>query len=62
MESEERPIDYVRFALEAYLNDPPDTEFQRGYLAALVAIYREAFHQNNDLANECDQILRDSQT
>ena len=33
---------YVATAIDAFLNDPPDSDFQRGYLAALVAVYKEA--------------------
>lgn len=33
---------YVSSAIDGFLNDPPDSPFQRGYLAALVAIYKEA--------------------
>jgi hypothetical protein len=34
--------DYLQEALEKFDRDPPDTDFQRGYLAALKAIANEA--------------------
>jgi hypothetical protein len=34
--------DYIRSSVAAYLLDPPDTEFQRGYLAALLILAEEA--------------------
>jgi hypothetical protein len=33
---------YVRNSVEAYLLDPPDTDFQRGYLASLLVLAEEA--------------------
>lgn len=32
---------FIERAIESFLNDPPDTEFQRGYLGALINVYRE---------------------
>ena len=28
-------------AIEGFLNDPPDSDHQRGYLAALLCVYQE---------------------
>ena len=33
---------YINGSVEPYLRDPPDTEFQRGYLAALLNVAEEA--------------------
>ncbi|AOG03091.1 hypothetical protein [Bosea sp. RAC05] len=32
---------FVMKAIEGFLNDPPDSDYQRGYLAGLVNVYRE---------------------
>ena len=37
---------YVLEAIKGFDKDPADTDFQRGYLAALQAIAHEAFHQS----------------
>lgn len=34
---------YIRKAIALFERDPPDTEYQRGYLDALLVIQREAF-------------------
>ena len=36
---------YVMSSIEQYLGDPPDTDFQRGYLAALLTVYEEGMGQ-----------------
>ncbi|RYD66076.1 MAG: hypothetical protein EOP83_05930 [Verrucomicrobiaceae bacterium] len=33
---------YVRSSLEGFLLDPPDSDYQRGYMAALKAVLKEA--------------------
>lgn len=37
-----RVAPFILRAVEGFLGDPPDSDFQRGYLAALVNIYRES--------------------
>jgi hypothetical protein len=37
-----RAAHYLIRTIEGFLSDPPDTEYQRGYLSALIAIYHEA--------------------
>lgn len=32
---------YLMGSIEQFLGDPPDSEFQRGYLAALLSVYTE---------------------
>jgi hypothetical protein len=39
---------YIEWALVSFLKDPPDSSFQRGYLAALLAIYREGLGKGVD--------------
>ena len=36
-------IQYVEEALGLFFRDAPDSEFQRGYLAALLLVYHEGF-------------------
>lgn len=38
---ERRITPYLVEAIGGFLTDPPDTDYQRGYLAALVSVYRE---------------------
>ena len=37
----ERASRYIEQAFVGYLNDPADSDHQRGYLSALLTIYRE---------------------
>lgn len=39
---------FLMSAIEAFLRDPPDSEFQKGYLAALLIVYREGLGRNTD--------------
>ena len=39
---------YLIAALRSFANDNPDTQYQRGYLAALCAVYREALNGGSD--------------
>lgn len=48
------PKAYVETAIRGFLIDPPDSEFQRGYLAALVTVYREALDGDENLAQSAD--------
>lgn len=43
----EQVKEYVRKSLEGFDNNPPDTDFQRGYQAALKVIWHEALHMTN---------------
>ena len=50
---------YVIEALEGFLNDPPDSDFQFGYLSALCAVYREALNGQKDARLiACERILK----
>lgn len=39
---------YIRQTIYGYLNDRPDTDFQLGYLAACLDIYREGLDREGD--------------
>lgn len=41
MSDEMGPEDYVMIALAGFVGDPPDSDFQSGYLAALKAVATE---------------------
>lgn len=41
--SEESAERYIEQAIAAFVRDPPDSDFQRGYLEALLVVQREAF-------------------
>lgn len=40
---------YLAAAIEGFLGDPPDTDYQRGYLSALIDVYREGI--NGDMTD-----------
>jgi hypothetical protein len=42
--------EYARSSVEAFLGDPPDTDFQRGYLASLLIVAEEALGLRMDVA------------
>jgi hypothetical protein len=42
--------DYIKNSVAASLQAPPDTEFQRGYLAALLVLAEEALGLSMDLS------------
>ena len=37
----EKASRYVDQALHGFMNDPPDSDYQRGFLAALLVVYEE---------------------
>jgi hypothetical protein len=39
---------FIMDAIVGFLNDPPDSDFQTGYLAALTVIYREGLRRGHD--------------
>jgi hypothetical protein len=39
----EKLKNYLRDSLKGFANDPPDTSYQQGYLAAIEEIYRVFF-------------------
>jgi len=42
--------EYVRRSVEGFLGDPPDTDFQRGFLASLLIVAEEALGLRMDVA------------
>jgi hypothetical protein len=45
--------------LTSFVNDPPDTDYQRGYLAALIEVYKNTNWVRDDLlAAAEDSLLR----
>ena len=41
--------EYVLSSVETFLNDPPDTDYQRGFLAAMLVLAEEALGLRTDL-------------
>jgi hypothetical protein len=52
------PEDYMRNALDSFAKDPPDTDFQEGYLAALMVFANEAmgFAWNDPALAKCENL------
>jgi hypothetical protein len=44
----ERASRYIERAFAGYLADPADSDYQRGYLAALLQLYREGLGKGAD--------------
>lgn len=39
---------FLMAAIEGFLRDPPDSDFQAGYLSALLVVYREGLRREGD--------------
>jgi len=39
---------FLMNAIESFFSDPPDSEFQRGYLSALINVYAEGLGRKDD--------------
>ncbi len=52
-----RIVPYLNTTLKSFMSDPPDSTYQRGYLAACVDIYREGLGKDNDLIKACEKIV-----
>ena len=53
-----RVLPYMMQAIEGFLRDPPDTDFQRGYLSALCMVMREGLRRGqNDARLEAAERL-----
>ena len=48
---------YLLDAFRGFLNDHPDTDIQRGYLAAMVTVYREAIANKPHAIVDCADAL-----
>ncbi|MCG3776158.1 MAG: hypothetical protein JW395_3007 [Nitrospira sp.] len=44
-------------AMESFIADPPDTDYQRGYLCALIWVYEEVLYDVEPLSEECAELL-----
>jgi hypothetical protein len=44
----EKATRYIEQALIGFINDPADSDFQRGYLAALLTIYEEGLNKGGN--------------
>lgn len=53
----EKASRYIEQAFRGYLNDPADSDFQRGYLAALLTLYQEGLGKGLD-AGKAHILLR----
>jgi len=50
---------YLDHAINGFLNDPPDSEYQAGFLGAVCVIYREALNNTtDDRITLCESMLR----
>lgn len=47
---------YLDQAINAFFRDPPDSPSQRGYLSALVCVYREALGKSDDRLDAADRM------
>ena len=56
-----RVRDYIARALDGFLNDPPVTVYQQGFLAALCVVYKEACGKTKDARLEACEHLVSSQ-
>ena len=54
-------LPYLRKALLSFLSDPPDSDYQRGFLAGILAVYQEALGKEDDLVKLCQKMLVDKQ-
>lgn len=53
----EKALPYIRTAFIGFMNDPPDTQYQLGYLAALVDLYNEGLGRQDDIYNACYRMV-----
>lgn len=53
-----RSVDeYVLEAIFSFVNDPPDSESQEGYLAALLMVYKVGLHGDPELVADAERLL-----
>lgn len=51
------PFGYVLGAIDGFLMDPPDSDFQRGYLAALITVMTEGFVWSNERVAKAAKLI-----
>lgn len=39
---------YLDQSINGFMNDPPDTDYQRGFLAAVLIVWKEALNKGDD--------------
>lgn len=39
---------YLDASIDLFMRDPPDSDFQRGFMSALIVLYREALGRKDD--------------
>lgn len=44
----ERASRYIERAFAGFLGDPPDSDYQRGFLTALLTLYQEGLGKGNE--------------
>lgn len=55
------PWEMVRSSIEQFVNDPPDSDWQRGYLSGLLAVAKKAFKRELDpIVIQGEHVLKDS--
>lgn len=54
------PRGYLEDVMQGFINDPPSSEFQRGYLMAILAVYAEALNASTALSAEAHLVLSKS--
>lgn len=47
---------YIDAVIDGFFRDPPDSDYQRGFLAALVVIRREATGKTDDRLDAADRM------
>jgi hypothetical protein len=50
---------YLKAALKSFIDDPPDNEFQRGYMSALIEVARQYLYwpENNETLVEARKVF-----
>jgi hypothetical protein len=52
---------YLDGSIKGFLNDPPDSSFQAGFLAAVCIIYREALNNTtDDRITLCERLVKEA--
>lgn len=56
----EKASRYLKDAMMGFLNDPPDSDYQRGFLGALLVVYQEGLGkgEGDDRLKLLDAMLR----
>lgn len=53
---------YLDLCIDGFINDPPDSDFQAGFLGAVVVIYREVLGKTKDARLDlCERLIKNCQ-